>query len=101
MFRFVARVVEPLWEWVWPSSGRHRRGDPPVVQVPAVSWPRVREETVLRGEDVALVRPYLTAHERRMDRKHRQAVLARAEYLLGVAACGADTGTRSCRARSG
>ncbi|MEU6521858.1 hypothetical protein ABZ892_03200 [Streptomyces sp. NPDC046924] len=68
----IARLVEPLLHLLWPSRGRHRRVASPVVvpQAPAADAapPAVgREDScVLRGEDNAMVRPYLVAHERRV-----------------------------------
>ncbi|WP_310722539.1 hypothetical protein [Streptomyces sp. N2A] len=64
----VIRLFEPLLRLLLPGSGRHRPADVPLPVPPPVAPPRwvpVRHTELLRGEDSALVRPYLIAHERR------------------------------------
>ena len=91
MFRTLAPLLEPLLRRLLPAHGTHRataQHQQPALNVPP-SPPEAHPTPVpppLRGEDTALVRPYLVAHEQRMAREHRQTVLARAEFLLGVAA---------------
>ncbi|MFF8369181.1 hypothetical protein ACF05W_10100 [Streptomyces lydicus] len=61
----IARLFEALLRQLFPASGRRRAGalatypDAP----PALRRARPRHP-VVRGEDTALVRPYLVAHER-------------------------------------
>ncbi|MFD6325011.1 hypothetical protein ACFWOL_19575 [Streptomyces sp. NPDC058442] len=67
----IARLVEPLLHLLVPGRGRHRGIASPVVpQAPTADAapPAVgRDDSrVLRGEDNAMVRPYLVAHERRV-----------------------------------
>ncbi|MFD5491463.1 hypothetical protein ACFYY3_08905 [Streptomyces sp. NPDC001812] len=83
----IARLVEPLLHLLVPGRGRHRRIASPVVpQAPAAvaAPPAVgRDDSrVLRGEDNAMVRPYLVAHERRAGRR----VLRLAVHGVEVAA---------------
>ncbi|WP_093654117.1 hypothetical protein [Streptomyces wuyuanensis] len=67
----LARLLESLLRLVRPDA--ETASPPPFPAGTAVSAPRpappVRPHTaVLRGEDTALVRPYLLAHERRQTR---------------------------------
>src|SRR4051812_7955289 len=91
----IARLVEPLLHLLTPSRGRHRRiTSPAVPQAPAAdaASPAVGHDgsPTLRGEDNALVRPYLVAHERREEAR-RQKVRRR---VLWLAVHGVDVGTR-------
>lgn len=88
----VIRLFEALLGLLLPATGRHRPADvppPPAVRadVPPVTWARVpaRHSEVLRGEDSALVRPYLVAYERqRCDRP--ECVRLRRMHDMEVAA---------------
>ncbi|MFD2684105.1 hypothetical protein ACFS5L_04400 [Streptomyces phyllanthi] len=73
----IARLVDALLRRLFPGAGRHRLV--PAVReerhrvIAHVCAPRVRfkESGPLRGEDHALIRPYLVAHERRQEtRRH-------------------------------
>jgi hypothetical protein len=73
----IARLLEALLHLVAPGTGRHRLAardtcapSPPPAEGPA---PRQFGARPLRGEDHNLVRPYLIAHERRQQERHRQA----------------------------
>ncbi|MGY3202176.1 hypothetical protein [Streptomyces sp. TE5632] len=71
----IARIFAlSLW-LLWPAPGRHRRPDHPSAGLAAEASPacpaRVPAARVLRGEESGLVRPYLTAHERREARKQQ------------------------------
>lgn len=77
MLGALARLLEALLHLVLPATGRHRLAarygyDPPhpPVEGPA---PHRFGARPLRGEDNALVRPYLVAHERREHERRRQA----------------------------
>ncbi|MFC0599395.1 hypothetical protein [Streptomyces palmae] len=65
----IAWTFELLLRLVLPSSGRHRFAEqvpstPPCAKSPATRPPH-RPVAPLRGEDIALVRPYRVAYERR------------------------------------
>lgn len=65
-----SRLIEQLLRLLWPPSGRHRRSATAPRPTPApctrpCPTPKFRPQPhtyLLRGEDNALVRPYLTAH---------------------------------------
>ncbi|WP_327323921.1 hypothetical protein OG735_16470 [Streptomyces sp. NBC_01210] len=85
----IARIFEQLLRLLFPARGRHR-----VVRwAPfgaALAVPKgaacVRVPSLLRGEDSALVRPYLLAHEQRLRRQRR--------LVLWLASYGIDLDTR-------
>ncbi|MFE0189827.1 hypothetical protein [Streptomyces sp. NPDC058989] len=96
MRKHSAWIFELLLRALLPARGRHRSACP----VPAARWtdaptlalPRtpVRQQGLLRGEDVHLIRPYvLTSEERqrrRLQRGRRRA--------LWLASYGVDAGPR-------
>ncbi|MGW1751896.1 hypothetical protein ACWCRD_41070 [Streptomyces sp. NPDC002092] len=67
MAHSIARLFGPLLRLLLPAPGRHRtpasrsRLAAPPPNIPTARLPRVPP---LRGEDNALVRPYVVAHER-------------------------------------
>lgn len=74
-----------ILSWLLPSTGK-RRATPPANDTPAdsptrrliiaPSLPAIRSPrppAYLRGEDVALIRPYLVAHERAHGIYHQEA----------------------------
>ncbi|MEV0691403.1 hypothetical protein [Streptomyces sp. NPDC050388] len=70
----IARLVEPSLHLLMPGRGRHRRtACLAVPRTPAAvtASPAVEHDgsCTLRGEDNAMVRPYLVAHERRARRR--------------------------------
>jgi hypothetical protein len=69
------------------ASGRHRSPVGP----PAVPVTRCDVEAPLRGEDIALVRPYVLAHERRCAEARRQR---RGQRRLLIAPHGLDLDPR-------
>ncbi|MEE1755777.1 hypothetical protein [Streptomyces sp. SP18CS02] len=72
----IARLLEPLLRRLLPPSGRRRRTAGEAVLVVAVGpTGATLGGPALRGEDSALVRPYLEAHERSR-RTRRQLWLA-------------------------
>jgi hypothetical protein len=79
----IARFLELLLRLLLPARGCHRGAvRPPVVgpDTPTLPLPRVRRVPLLRGEDVAMVRPYLVAYEQ--EQKARlQASRRRAMFL--------------------
>lgn len=92
----IPRLIESLLRLVWPVAGRHRcfaAGGTPLTPVPAGLAPGRRpslHETLLRGEDSPLVRPYLLAHEQR-EKARQQRTRRRALWL---AMHGVDVGPR-------
>ncbi|MGW0823657.1 hypothetical protein [Streptomyces sp. NPDC002845] len=97
----IARLVEPLLRLLLPGVGRRRgriAATGEAVQATAAPYadgPTARRSgsRPLRGEDHALVRPYLLAHERREEERKRQ-VRRRAVKL---AVHGIDIGPRVIR----
>ncbi|MGW6603948.1 hypothetical protein [Streptomyces sp. NPDC055036] len=80
----IAHIFEQLLKLLIPAHGCHRatkRTTPPGAPSPFTP-PRTRV-TLLRGEDSALVRPYLVAHEERLRRR-----------ALWLAVHGVDIGPR-------
>ncbi|MFJ5303784.1 hypothetical protein [Streptomyces sp. NPDC088350] len=93
----IARLFEPLLRFLLPGPGSRRR----VVAAPARQRPtpayadghtaRRAGSRPLRGEDHAMVRPYLVAHEQRAEAKRRRA----RRRALWVAVHGVDIGSRA------
>lgn len=85
----IARFIESLLRLLLPASGRRRSSGPFFTRqyAVAVGPPFV---PVLRGEDTALVRPYLVAHERRQEERRQRA----RRRVLWLAASGVDFGPR-------
>ncbi|OEU94813.1 hypothetical protein [Streptomyces oceani] len=96
------RIVRAIASLQWPkrhASGRHRAAEtprqtrahaptPPRRSLPAHrSW---HHEPVVRGEDTALVRPYLVAHERREEAQRQEE----RRLALWLAVHGVDIGPR-------
>ncbi|MEV2217396.1 hypothetical protein AB0H86_39230 [Streptomyces sp. NPDC050997] len=92
MLHLIARLVEPLLRLLWPAAGRHRhRAVAPVPTAHVVPNSRPSpHETPLRGEDSRLVRPYLLAHEQRVQTRQQRA----RRRVLWLAVHGVDVGPR-------
>ncbi|WP_407110359.1 hypothetical protein ACE1N8_12785 [Streptomyces sp. DSM 116494] len=97
----IALLVEPLLRLLWPASGRHRHQNrhraggaaqpAPAPAAPAASGRRPSpHEALLQGEDSRLVRPYLLAHERRVQARQQRA----RRRTLWLAVHGIDVGSR-------
>ena len=93
MIDHIARFLEPLLRLMVPGTGRRRRG----AVAPAADNCRPAEPTPsqfgappLRGEEHALVRPYLVAHERREEARRQRA----RRRALWLAVHGVDLGPR-------
>ncbi|MFG2132274.1 hypothetical protein ACGFNV_31295 [Streptomyces sp. NPDC048751] len=94
----IARLFEPLLQLVLPGTGRRRRAA--TVPAGACACPtcscaderpaRPVGPPPLRGEDNAMIRPYLVAHERQEEAR-RQRARGRAMWL---AVHGIDIGPR-------
>jgi hypothetical protein len=74
-----ARIVELLLRRLLPPPGRHRSAGTPVavrcVHAPTVRPPRATPASTrpvrgAPGENTGLVRPYVLAHEREVDRRY-------------------------------
>ncbi|MFD6431262.1 hypothetical protein [Streptomyces venezuelae] len=87
MTDLIARLFEPLLRFLLPATGRHRGRltCPSAGPAPHPAYV-VIDVDVLRGEDNALVRPYLVADELRLRRQRRRA--------LWLAVHGVDVGSR-------
>ncbi|WP_326752872.1 hypothetical protein OIE73_13925 [Streptomyces hirsutus] len=101
MLHRIARLVEPLLRLLWPAAGRHRHRNrhraggaarpTPVPAAPVAPGRRPSpHEALLQGEDSRLVRPYLLAHERRMQARQQRA----RRRTLWLAVHGIDVGPR-------
>ncbi|MFJ1650164.1 hypothetical protein ACIOC2_01855 [Streptomyces sp. NPDC088337] len=97
----IALLVEPLLRLLWPASGRHRhrnrhRAGEAARSTPAPAAPVALgrrpspHEALLHGEDSRLVRPYLLAHERRVQARQQRA----RRRTLWLAVHGIDVGPR-------
>ncbi len=87
MTDLIARLFEPLLRFWLPATGRHRDRPtcPSAGRAPLPAYV-VIDVDVLRGDDNALVRPYLVADELRLRRQRRRA--------LWLAVHGLDVGSR-------
>ncbi|ANZ18301.1 hypothetical protein O1L44_20805 [Streptomyces noursei] len=83
MRKHSAWIIELLLHLLFPARGRHRSADAPPTpehpDTPTLTIPRVPAELrVLRGEDVAFLRPYILTpqerQERRLQRGRRRAL---------------------------
>jgi hypothetical protein len=71
MLQITARPFRTLLRLLLPSAGRHRTTVAHTLPVAPQSC-RCPRLSVLDGEAVGLVRPYLIAHERRVEHERRQ-----------------------------
>lgn len=97
----IACLLEPLLRLLWPASGRHRHqnrhraeGRSRLTPAPAAPVTPDRRssphEALLHGEDSRLVRPYLLAHEQRVQARRQRA----RRRTLWLAVHGIDVGPR-------
>lgn len=97
----IAYLLEPLLRLLWPASGRHRhqnrhRAEGRARNTPAPTTPVTPDrrpspnEALLHGEDSRLVRPYLLAHEQRVQTRRQRA----RRRTLWLAVHGIDVGPR-------
>ncbi|MGW7573947.1 hypothetical protein [Streptomyces sp. NPDC054765] len=96
MIHGIARLLVPLLRLLLPARGCHRavgalpaarREDAPTLVLPRFP---VRQTGPLRGEDVALIRPYVLAPEERRDRRVQRG----RRRALWLASHGVDAGPR-------
>ncbi|MYT33971.1 MULTISPECIES: hypothetical protein [unclassified Streptomyces] len=95
MRKHSAWIFELLLRALLPGKGRHRSGDAPSTpehpDTPTLSIPRVpAEQRLLRGEDVALIRPYILTPQERQERRLQRA----RRRALWLAVHGVDAGPR-------
>ncbi|WP_328921923.1 hypothetical protein [Streptomyces griseoaurantiacus] len=101
MLHRIAYLLEPLLRLLWPASGRHRhqnrhRAEGRARNTPAPTTPVTPDrrpspcEALLHGEDSRLVRPYLLAHEQRVQARRQRA----RRRTLWLAVHGIDVGPR-------
>lgn len=73
----IARIFEQLLRLLLPAHGDHRAAVPTPIAV-ILALPDTAAPTcglnLLRGEDSALVRPYLVAHEQHLRRQRRRTL---------------------------
>ncbi|MGA4849406.1 hypothetical protein ACOBQB_25280 [Streptomyces sp. G5(2025)] len=81
----IARLFGPLLRFLLPATGRHR-SEPVRTYACLEPQPPYAKSDVLRGEDNAIVRPYVVADELRLRRQRRRA--------LWLAVHGVDVGPR-------
>ncbi|MEU2584785.1 hypothetical protein ABZ612_17870 [Streptomyces avermitilis] len=93
----IARLLEPLLRLLLPGTGRRRRtaATAPAHRRPTHSYDhgqtaRHSGSRPLRGEDNAMVRPYLVAHERNEEARRQRA----RRRALWLAVHGIDIGPR-------
>jgi hypothetical protein len=68
VLQITARMLRSLLRLLLPSAGRHRAANAHRAPMTAPRHPRV---PALDGEAIGLVRPYVLAHERRVERERR------------------------------
>ncbi|MGP8299517.1 hypothetical protein ACTPOK_16660 [Streptomyces inhibens] len=92
----IARIFEALMRLLLPGPGRHRGADErPAVrhqEVPTFTLPRVPAHgpVLVRGEDAALIRPYVLTLEERQERQLQRG----RRRVLRLAGHGVDAGPR-------
>lgn len=88
-FAVIARLVQPLLRWFIPARVRDATYTTPDHDATATARPSEDHQSVLRGENVALVRPYVVAHEQYQERelqRHRRRTLRLALHGFDVGA---------------
>lgn len=70
MLQITARLLRPLLRLLLPSAGRHRATE--LHDSPVALPPPRPQLSVLNGEAIGLVRPYLVAHEHKVEHERRQ-----------------------------
>lgn len=91
----IRTIFESLLRRLLPARGRHRSADaPPTTEcpdTPTLALPRVPvEQGLLRGEDVAFLRPYILTPQERQERRSQRA----RRRALWLSSYGVDAGPR-------
>ncbi|QHC22302.1 hypothetical protein [Streptomyces sp. GS7] len=94
----IRTIFESLLRALLPAGGRHRSADAPptpeLPDTPTLTIPRVpAEQRLLRGEDVAFLRPYILTPEERQERQERRLQRGR-RRALWLATYGVEAGPR-------
>ncbi|OEJ96184.1 hypothetical protein [Streptomyces thermolilacinus] len=96
MSHCIARILDPLLRLLWPAPPARHRAVPSPAALPVRTSPPLpprptrAPEPYYTGEDSALVRPYLLAHEQRAEERRRRA----RRRTLWLAVHGIDLGPR-------
>ncbi|UJB39498.1 hypothetical protein [Streptomyces sp. A1-5] len=98
MLHTIRTIFESLLCRLLPARGQHRSADAPLTpelpDTPTLAIPRVSaEQWLLRGEDVAFLRPYILTPEERQERQERRSQRAR-RRALWLATDGVEAGPR-------
>ncbi|MFF0399374.1 hypothetical protein ACFYSJ_26960 [Streptomyces sp. NPDC005248] len=87
-------LLAALLAWLMPSTGKRRADTAPAHPAPKrIPWPTTQpyDGPVLRGEDVALIRPYLLAYEQQREaQRQRDRRTAAALATMGIDFLGAS-----------
>ncbi|ANZ21662.1 hypothetical protein SNOUR_42170 [Streptomyces noursei ATCC 11455] len=95
MRKHSAWIFEVLLRALLPARGRHRSADAPPTpghpDTPTLTIPRVPvEQRMLRGEDVAFLRPYVLTPQERQERRSQRGW----RRALWFSTYGVDAGPR-------
>ncbi|MCT2589019.1 hypothetical protein LHJ74_03555 [Streptomyces sp. N2-109] len=95
MAHAIARLFVPLLRLLLPPAGQHRcPAEPPPAALPfappTAPRPLMPAPVLLRGEDSALVRPYVLTPEERQEARQQQV----RRRVLWLAVHGVDAGPR-------
>ncbi|PNE37428.1 hypothetical protein [Streptomyces noursei] len=91
----IRTIFESLLRLLLPAGGRHRSTDaPPTPELPDTPTPAIprvpAEQWLLRGEDVAFLRPYVLTPQERQERRSQRG----RRRALWLATDGMDAGPR-------
>ncbi|MGV4926274.1 hypothetical protein K2224_15970 [Streptomyces sp. BHT-5-2] len=94
----IRTIFESLLRRILPANGRHRSADAPPSpehpDTPTLMIPRIpAEERLLRGEEVAFLRPYVLTPQEPQERQERRLQRGR-RRALWLSSYGLDAGPR-------
>ncbi|WP_407287098.1 hypothetical protein [Streptomyces sp. BP-8] len=96
----IVRIFEPLLRLLFPAPDRHRAAEECVsvrhgeASTNTLRRVPVRGPELLRGEDTALLRPYVLTPEERRERRLERASQCGRRRALWLAVSGMDAGSR-------